>query len=889
MAFRRSLLKAGAAGAGLAAFAAGTAETGRRLVSGLAAPRPAGRAPAPEAVVDPLTGEVTPNPEQYVAQTLCQGCGAGCGLRVRVERATGRVLRVGGNPWHPLVADPPLPDATTPREALRLLSRHHETGLTYRATLCGRGAALPAQAADPGRVLTPLKRVGPRHAGRWQAISLEQLIREVVEGGDLFGEGPVAGLRALRDDAPIDPARPHLGPRANQFAWLGTAEPGRLGLVRRFVRQGFGSVNLLATDTSPSWPDIGQAAYVIVCGGGTGDSFRPMLRRLAAGRATGRLDYVVAAPVLGTFDNAAAGAHAGWLPIRPGTELALALGMIGCIIAQGRYDAEYLSRPHAAAGTASFSNATHLVICEPGHPREGSFLRASDLGHTAADEDDPCVVEDAADGTLRPATVVPRAALFVDRRVGGLRIRSSLDLLRESTQAQPLAAFAAICGVPAEALAALARDFTSHGRRAVMVPGISGTANGSLATFALMTLNTLIGNIGSPGGMLPDGDAFPAEAAGPRYDLATFPGMRVASGVVSSAVPAEWLAASLQGTPYPLGALVLWGAPPLDGTPGLRAALARDLADPKKLPLIVAIDRFADGSSAFADYIVPDSMGPESWGWAARTHTAGWPVVSPRTATSADGAPVTLESFLIGCAKALGLPGFGTAAIRDAAGAAYPLVRAADWYLRAGANIAFAAPSVPDAGDDDLWLTGLDRLRPELEATLKPGEWRKVAGVLARGGRFADPGTATAVPRQVNICHENLTCPAGVPRWVPPSFADGTALQVPYPPAQWPFLLVSQQDPVPAAGRTVLLHQDDAARLGLGSGDTVLVETPDGRMTGTAVLRAGIMRGVIALAGDDLSPGPGLRDPTRTGESLWVDPASGSVVRQGLPARVMRA
>ena len=38
------------------------------------------------------------------------------------------------------------------------------------------------------------------------------------------------------------------------------------------------------------------------------------------------------------------------------------------------------------------------------------------------------------------------------------------------------------------------------------------------------------------------------------------------------------------------------------------------------------------------------------------------------------------------------------------------------------------------------------------------------------------------------------------------------------------------------------------------------------------------------INGNDL----GLRDPTRTGISVWVDPISGSAVRQGLPARLRR-
>ena len=43
--------------------------------------------------------------------------------------------------------------------------------------------------ASPFRITHCLKRVGKRGEGRWKSISFEQLVEEVVEGGDLFGEG----------------------------------------------------------------------------------------------------------------------------------------------------------------------------------------------------------------------------------------------------------------------------------------------------------------------------------------------------------------------------------------------------------------------------------------------------------------------------------------------------------------------------------------------------------------------------------------------------------------------------------------------------------------------------------------------------------------------------
>ena len=130
--------------------------------------------------------------------------------------------------------------------------------------------------------------------------------------------------------------------------------------------------------------------------------------------------------------------------------------------------------------------------------------------------------------------------------------------------------------------------------------------------------------------------------------------------------------------------------------------MAEALADPTRLPLIVAVNPFVNESAAFADYIVPDTVLYETWGWAApwagvptRTTTARWPAVDPPLATGPDGDPFGMESFLIACALALSLPGFVPGAIGDTQGGTHPLLRAADGFLRGGANVAFAGSAVP--------------------------------------------------------------------------------------------------------------------------------------------------------------------------------------------------
>ncbi len=246
MASRRDLLKGTAALGGAAAFAAGFSQTAERMLETVVSPAEAlgvnGRSLKPEMRVD-ANGGLEIDPGQRVSYTMCMGCTTQCGVRVRIDEASETVLRVAGNPFSPLSTDPHLPMGASVRQSFISLSRFDERGLAGRSTACGRGNAVLELTNSPYRITTPLKRVGPRNSGKWEPISFEQLVKEVVEGGDLFGEGPVKGLRALRSFDPIDPARPELGPKVNKVALLSSADDGRDAFVRRFDQQAYGSIN----------------------------------------------------------------------------------------------------------------------------------------------------------------------------------------------------------------------------------------------------------------------------------------------------------------------------------------------------------------------------------------------------------------------------------------------------------------------------------------------------------------------------------------------------------------------------------------------------------------------------------------------------------------------
>jgi len=1022
---RRRLLKGAAAAGGVATFAAGYSEPLIKLakgVTGSAGEKPKdrihGNSLAPEYSVDLKTGELTLNPDQRVAFTICYGCTTKCGVRVRIDNTTEKVLRVSGNPYHPLSADDHLPMKTPVVEALRSLSAYDGQGQQNRSTACARGNAMMSQLDNPFRIDHCLKRVGGRGERKWKRISFEQLIEEVCEGGDLFGEGHVDGLRAIYNhDELIDPESPEYGPKANQLMVMEATDYGRSDLLKRFTmnafatrnyghhgsycglafRMGSGAVMNDLKNNAHAKPDITHAEFIMYIGTApsqAGNPFKRQGRLLAKARAAGTLDYVIIDPGL----NAAA-SHAAeknrWIPIRPGSDSAFAMAVIQWLLDNQGYAKAFLELPGKkaadAANEATHSNATHLVITSEGHPRQGYFLLMSHLGLAeAGSETDVPVVVDVT-GKLVSSERILTAELFVDREVEladgeKVQVKSSMTLLRESAHEYDLATYAEHCGIPEKTIIELAAKYASHGRRAVVnCHGGMMSGNGFYSAFGVQMLNLLAGNYNQKGGSAAGGGKFNGAGKGPRYNLTDFPGKRGPKGVFFSrsrfpyqkssefkrkvaagenpypsrapwrpiAPPTltEHLPSALDGYPYPIKALIGCMANPVYGQAGLEATITDKIKDPKRLGLFVAVDGFINETNRFADYIVPDSVMYEVWGFTSswkgtlgKLTTACWPVVEPRQQKTADGEPVSMDTFFIRVAKRLGLPGFGDEAIPDMEGKLHPLNRAEDYYLRAAANIAFLGDPLPSASNDDLLHSGIARLQPDIEKTLKPEERGPVNFLYARGGRFEDAKDHykgdqlknawrktlciynEAIGTSIDTMNGELN--SGVPRHSQPLLANKQPMREVFTEQEWPLLAFSFKSNLMnsyAIGNErlrmikpynpVQMNVKDAQRFGIKHGDTISIESPGGEVVGMALVSESVMPGSLGIEHGyghrDLGATPhiidgesqpdmpwmraginindlGFRDPTRKVDGTWLEPISGASVRQGLPVRVKR-
>lgn len=240
-------------------------------------------------------------------KSTCKGCHGGCRVIVTVEGD--RVLKVRGD-----------------RDSLTL------------GTMCSKGLASPYEHHNPNRILRPLKRVGPRGSGKWTEVSWEEALDLVAEK--------------------IRKALDRHGPHSVLVA-QGTGR-GYNRYTLRFARS-IGAPNVLFPAHFCFAPKM--AAFGITVGGRLFCDFHGWAgvyprtivqwgKQLEYTNADGEMGVwflraLERAENLILIDpRATALAHRAklWLPVRPGTDAALALGMINHIIQEGLYDREFVER-----------------------------------------------------------------------------------------------------------------------------------------------------------------------------------------------------------------------------------------------------------------------------------------------------------------------------------------------------------------------------------------------------------------------------------------------------------------------------------------------------------------------------------------------------------------
>ena len=756
---------------------------------------------------------------ENVIFSTCEQCNTYCTIKAYVTEGSkdgpySTVIRkLAGNQYSPLnmVPDGAIDYATPIDEAVKGTGDVKVGGRGARGgRICLKGQAGIQTAYDPYRIKQPLKRAGERGSGKWKIVSWDEAYDEIVEGSKDLGTPGLKELAAyvpeddvMADwekvksddmsqsdfdkkykDVLIDTEHPDFGPKVNQISFM---VGDRRDFMERFVQRSLASANYYhhggicgissvvgntrsyteGTNKKRQYADIENALFLLVWGtnpmvANKGPTF--LAPKLTNAMQNGMQMAVIDPRFSKTVEKADV-----WVPVKPGTDAALALAIGQVIIDREWYDETYLTNPNKKAAEQdqepTWSDATHLVnLSDPERPK----LRASDLG--IGSEDQFVVIED---GTPVPHDEASEGELEVDTTLDDFKVKSAFQLYKDRTMEKSLDEYSEITTIPKAQIKDIAKKFTSYGKRAAVMAyrGPAMHVNGYYAQRLIASLNHLIGSYDWKGGNITTGANYD-EFEGERYDLETVKEGKEPWGIPigrnqaayedsslfkKEGYPAKrpWfpfcpqtvgdvLPSALDKYPYELKALITHRMSPVLSAPNGQIQ-EQALKDPDVLPLYVASDVQIGDTSKYADFILPDTVYLERWG---RENI--YPTIT--TKLSSVYQPVTrvfpevrsFENSVIEIAKRMDLPGYGDNAFPDGSG----LHSEEDYYIKRVANMAYDEKPVPDADEREMEVFRKARQNAlgkyfdeeKWKQAVKEEEWKKVVYVLNRGGRFEAAG-----------------------------------------------------------------------------------------------------------------------------------------------------
>jgi menaquinone reductase, molybdopterin-binding-like subunit len=270
-----------------------------------------------------------PRGPQELVLSVCGACPGGCGVRVR--KIGERVVKVEGNPLHPISG----------------------------GRLCPKGQAAVQALYHPDRIKTPLRRVGARGSlASFKPATWDAALAEIG-----------ARLHAVRDEQ-----RPE-----SVVLLRGPADDIGVRLARRFL-DAFGSPNDIAFDrraeaaeiavllthgmrAMPA-PDIRGADYILSLGAEMLEaSAAPVFTMRAYGdfrqsHAARRGKLVHVDPRL----SISAASADEWIAIRPGTHATFALGIAAAMVGEGLYNKDFVADRGTGFDTLQQILARHFPL-----------------------------------------------------------------------------------------------------------------------------------------------------------------------------------------------------------------------------------------------------------------------------------------------------------------------------------------------------------------------------------------------------------------------------------------------------------------------------------------------------------------------------------------------
>jgi anaerobic selenocysteine-containing dehydrogenase len=468
--------------------------------------------------------------------------------------------------------------------------------------ICVKGKAAPELVYNTDRLNYPLKRTRPKdHPDPgWERVSWDEALDDIAQRltsiRERYGAKAVALGKGTKSGTSVDDVERWLG----RFLYL------------------FGSPNWVSTTHVCNWhrdtgfsftfgtnlptPDLAHSKTFLLWGHNPSSTSLVLAHDIVAARARGMKTVVVDPRRIGIGSQADM-----LLQVRPGTDGALALAMIHCLMEESWYDASFARQ--WTNGPFLLNSETQKLVTEADLTAQGSPDR-----YVVWDESkDQAVVYDPATGVYERDGVQP--ALFGNRSLKGndggeLPCRPVFERLGEIASAFAPERSEKITWVPANKVWQTAL-LLAHNRPVslYMWNGLGQHTNATQTSRAIASLYALLGDFDRQGGnvifpKVPTIDVggkefLPKETAALRIGRENKP-------LGPPAVPGNCAAydiftAILEERPYPIKAFLSFGSNPVMSNADSRRARQALSA----LEFGVATDLFMTPTAELCDYVLP--------------------------------------------------------------------------------------------------------------------------------------------------------------------------------------------------------------------------------------------------------------------------------------------
>lgn len=448
--------------------------------------------------------------------------------------------------------------------------------------ICLRGIAMATQRLHhPSRLHTPLIRSGERGEGKWREVTwpeaYEYLAEKMQSIADRYGWRAnswitMSGNYGIR-------AKTSSGRVANCLG--GTAFSG--GGLSSDIAVAAGFFPMLGEYfRSNDISEVGGARYFLSVGKNIADTAHSEMHFLFDAMEQG-CKFVMVDP---RFSRSAAKADE-WISPRPGTDGALAMGLINVVVNDGLMDLNYV---------LAHTNAPFLV-----HRDTDRCLRAKDIW--GGDADEAYVVWDAVSAAPRRAGEIEHPALSASIRVGladgsVVECHTGFDAcwaeLKEFTPEYA----ASICGVSADKIRKIANEYATISPAWIWLGlGAQRYSQSHTMVRAWVTLASLCGNIGKPYAGVSTSDA-PHLLMSSAPDEWMMPG-----GKKGHSLPGTQMVDILAtGLPYPIKSLWIQSYNFSSQSPLFKRFLEEALPN---LELFAVSEQMMTKTAEYADIVLP--------------------------------------------------------------------------------------------------------------------------------------------------------------------------------------------------------------------------------------------------------------------------------------------